>query len=52
MKDKAVTLLTEVFPDRAHIIETVGYFARDWKAAAPTVNKVRGLPTVQNLSEV
>jgi len=38
-----MTLLTEVFPVRAYIIETVKTSQGAWKTAAPTVSEARGV---------
>ena len=51
-RNEVVKLLTEVFPDRTHVTETERYFAKGLESAAPTVNEEKGMPTVQNLSEV
>ena len=45
-------LLTEAFPDRTHVTEIERYFGKGPESAAPTVNEEKGMPTVQNLSEV
>ena len=51
-QDEVVKLLTEAFPDRTHVTATERYFATGLESPAPTVSEEKGMPTVQNLSEV
>ena len=51
-EDEVVKLLTEVFPDRTHVIETERNFIKGLEGSTLTVNEGNGMPTVQILSEV
>ena len=45
-------LLTEVFPDRTHVIEMERYFATGLEDAMPTMKEGNRMTNVHNLSEV
>ena len=46
-EDKVVTLLTEVFPKRTHVIHTEMYLAKCLEGAAATMNEGNRMPTLQ-----